>query len=279
MDAQVTWNLWRRILREDDLQRALFAPGLAQRAEEFGLSREELSIALAYARTPRETRWAIDTYRFRSYNVVVEALYVAAPLSARLLERRGFVLDELAQEYLASVGWCDDGPYTYRLCAAALAFVNAKYGAERDPDLGALIEFEAATVALMRSLAGSELAPPPELQAEELERRQVRFVQTGRGVLVRSRFDLTPWLRDPDSIGATRLEPKPITFLRYLRSSREEPGLFALRERAQQGYELLASPRSLAELAELLGETDSAALSALLRRFAGLGVVGRAEEL
>lgn len=275
MNALTVWNVWRRILREDALGAAMFGADPGPRLLELGLSESECAIALSYARTKEPTRWAIETYRFRSFNVIVEALLVAAPLTARLLSRRDHDLDALARAYLTTVDWKDDGPYTYRTCAAMLVFLRGTLG-ESDSELAELIDFEAATVGLLRSLSTHAWESVPSLDEEEMGRllaRDARFVQSGRGVIWVSRFDLAPWLGEPDAIGVSKLEPKRVTFLRYLRSQEEDPALLSLKVRALSVYESLAEPRSVVEVAALLGETDPSHAAKVMRRFASLNVI------
>jgi len=274
MNAQVLWKVWRRILKEDALQAALFQPDFSERAREFGLDEEQTAIALAYARTPKQTRWNIDTYRFRSGKVAVSALSIAAPITWRLLLQRGHDVDALSHAYLAQVGWVDEGPFTHRICAGMLKFLSAgPCLAAQDPELRELIAFEAATVSLLLSLAGRRISAPDPAWQSLVDREDVRFVQSRQAIVIDTSLDVTPWLRDPALIGVVPLSVQNLSLLRYVRSSDEAPGLITLRERSQLTYKLLAEPHSVPELSELLQDEARDPASATLRRFLSLGVV------
>jgi hypothetical protein len=192
------------------------------------------------------------------------------PLLERLLERRGHDVEAFATQFLHATGWHDNGPYTYRTSARVLEYLADGIGVP-DAELQDVAAFEQATCALLQRLAGPELPAPAPGEVRQDDERQ-RFSHSRRGLLVTTRFDPRPWLADPESVGRSPLERDPVVFLRYLRSSADEPGLLVLGERSRHTYEAFDVPRSVREVAQRV-QAEPDAVVRLVQRLLALGVL------
>jgi hypothetical protein len=283
MDAQMVWGVWRRILREPALGRALFEPDLAARAPELGLSQAQLAAALAYAATPHRTRWFVENYRFRIVSSFQHALETGAPMTARALTALGHDLRVLGERHLEATGWADHGPYVYTFCAEILeALHGAAFTAEL-PGLRDLIRLEAASVALVRRLAevphdqwwkpSSPGGMPDGLDG--VDPASVALRQTGHAAVVTTTHVLVPWLRDPAQLGKHALEPGAQHLLIYLTSPSAGYKLAGIPVRGVELYEALAEPRTLAQLRApgALGPVPDADDLAILQRLCRYGAI------
>ena len=201
MNPQVVWHVWRRIMREPQLQHALFASG--ERAPELGrfsLDHEECEAAWAYARQGDRAKWFVTNYRFRLANSFLNALETGAPLTLRALLAQGADIQSLSHAFLDRHAWKDYGPYVYAYCRDALRFLGERPDVTALAGLADLIAFERDTVTWLIAL-GSASSPadagPPA--AGVIERAPLaRYHRCG--------VRLSAWLRDKTLLGRTPLE-------------------------------------------------------------------------
>jgi hypothetical protein len=274
MDAEKVFAVWRRILREEALSEAFFHQDFPARAPSFGLTPEEIEIALTYHKNLTGSRWAFEGYRFRMVRVAVYALQVGAPLTVNVLEASGRDMQSLARDFLVDVAWRDDGPFVYRTCADALAYLRALPSLAAIPALTDVMALESEAVALVRRLAelpaaswttGSD-APAPAPGS--------RYQRTGNGVIVTTEHAIGPWLEDMEQAGKAPPEPVRQHLLVYLKSPAENLGYAVLSKTGKALLDALAEPRSLAEATKAIEPLDGGkSARALLRRFLELGVL------
>lgn len=266
MDARTGWHTWRRVMREERLQAAMFGGRLAEQAAELGLSPSEREVVEHYASSPAGTRFFITNYRFRMTSSFVYALETAAPLTHRLLRANHVDLAAVTREFLDSVGWRDFGPYVFTYGGRILDRL-----AER-PDLASLHglpELIAVEQAGVRITIGA--AEDPERTAAVPDR--YRAVTAAAAVDVG--LDLSSWLRDGATLGRTRLPTRPCSYLVHLRAPDLQRRIVSVPPAAARMLRALVTPMTADELAVALdGSTpergDGAALLAKLVR---LGVV------
>lgn len=277
MEAERVWKVWRRILREPSLFDRLFLPDFASAAASFGLSPEESRIALEYARTPKGTRWAVETYRYRIVSAALDALAVGAPMTLKLLAASGRELRASAQEHVERTGWVDDGPFLYRKCARYLDHLQQQAWAREVPYLADAIALESGVLELTRraACAASPPWPAPAQRAAPADWAGATFAQTGTGTVVTTEHQLTPWLMDPSQVGEAALVRERQHLLAYLPSADEDASFGVLGESAKVVFTLLERPRPYPELLAAMkarGEAEEA-LTAALRMFLEMGVV------
>ena len=249
LDAQTVWHAWRRIMRDDSVQEAMFSGSLAERAAELELSPAELEVAECYAASPAGTRFFIAGFRYRMASSFLNALETAAPLTHRLMRANGIEIEALGTEFLESVGWRDFGPYVHTYGAEVLGFLCAHpvVGALRGlTDLAAL---ELAAVRL--TIAAAERAPdftpvPGRYRASDA----VSFVTT--------ELDVSPLLRGEREVAAGSR-----TFLVFLTPPDLRRRIVAVPDSAAELVRSLKEPRPVAE----------AGGQALLAKLVRLGVV------
>ncbi|CAM2171617.1 hypothetical protein PSAC2689_10583 [Paraburkholderia sacchari] len=125
MNPQVVWHVWRRIMREPELQNALFSPDEHARSlDRFGFTQDECDAAWAYARQGDRAKWFVTNYRFRLTNSFLNALETGAPLTLRALLGRGADIPALSRAFLDRHAWKDYGPYVHAYCLDALRFLS-----------------------------------------------------------------------------------------------------------------------------------------------------------
>lgn len=254
LPAQATWQVWRRIMREQPLQQALFHPPAGRLTDEtlddFGLLGEQAQAARAYAEQADRAQWFVLNYRFRLANSFVNALDTGAPLVLRVLLNRGLDVTALGREFLDQQAWKDFGPYVYAYCAAALEFLAAHAVAKECPGLNDLIGLEAAVVALMRDL-GSQPA-----QATAADDAAGPLRRSARARSHDSAYGLAAALRDKSSLGRVDLVALPPGqqehFIVYLPDLQAAHKYAVIPPRAAQILAALAQPCAAAELPQRL---------------------------
>lgn len=250
LDAQTVWHAWRRVMRDDALQDAMFSGSLADRADELGLSPAELEVAERYAASPAGTRFFIAGFRYRMASSFLNALETAAPLTHRLLRANDVDIEALGTQFLKSVGWRDFGPYVHTYGAQVLGFLCAHLEVGVLRGLTDLAALELAAVRL--TTAAAEQAPdftpiPGRYRASDAVSR------------VRTELDVSPLLRG----GGREVAPGPRTFLVFLAPTDLRRRIVAVPEEAVELVFSLRRPRPAAEVGD----------RALLAKLVRLGVV------
>lgn len=281
MNAELTWRVWRRLLREPRLSARLFEPGFMEEAAAWGLSPEEARIAAAYGATPEGTRWALETYRFRLVTSTNHTMAWCAPLTHAVLEKLEPDLHEATSRYLDSIGWVDDGAFHYRACARYLDFLAERLPRRGGPGVQDILQLEARAVSLLRALArapSSQWIAPAEREVPASTLPRACFVKTGTGAVVTTEYTLTPWLEDPSELLSSQLEARPQHLLVYLPSAQDEHALAVIGVVAKQLLEELEQPRSfLALRGRVAGGVSDESLAEVVGRLLKLGVIRRAE--
>ncbi|MFD7657760.1 hypothetical protein ACFV4N_27620 [Actinosynnema sp. NPDC059797] len=254
LDARTVWNAWRRVMREDAIQDAMFSGALAERAGELGLDPEEREVVERYATTPAGTRFFIASFRYRMSSSFVNALETAAPLTHRLLLANGADVGALGEEFLDSVGWRDFGPYVYTYGGEVLRFLRDHPDAGRLHGLADLVAIELAAVGVTIAASGTapDFTPTPGA-----------YRASSAVTSVTTALDVSGWLRAGARLGRDPVPAGPRAFLVYLAPP-------DLRRR------VVAVPDAVAGLVRSLEEPRPAAEAgdpALLDRLVRLGVL------
>jgi hypothetical protein len=254
MQAQSVWNVWRRILREESLQQALFDPPDGKLQEDallsvYGLRNDELTAACSYAEQADRAKWFVLNYRFRLANSFLNALEVGAPLVLRTLLNKGVDVNQLGCEFLDRHRWKDFGPYVYTYCAEALMFLECHEVSKEIKGFRDLIGLENIVITLMRDL--STLPPYPSAEAQlgllRLSPYAYRYS---------SDHHLSPVLRNKNILGHIDFEKLPNHqqehYLVYLPNPESLHKYVLLPQRAVEILAALADPCPCAQLPQRL---------------------------
>lgn len=279
MDAQICWNVWRRILREPPLSNAIVAIDSQEALNGFGLTDEEREIANAYRATPKQTAWFVTNYRYRLVSSYCFALETCAPFVWRLLRSHEIDMRSLVTQYLDRFGWRDTGPMVYTTCRILLDFVLKNLGNEI-AYLQDVVKFDNASVMLISSLAGvDESTWPNTTQRQQIEQTKLNadFQRTGTGVVQTVDYDITPWLKDKSAIGKLPLRRNVQHYLIYLPSASAAFKIARLNDIGKRVFESLAE---IATVDELLAHEEirqasvqRTELQSIIGHFLRLGVV------
>jgi hypothetical protein len=271
MDAQTSWNVWRKILTEPKFADAVLAGDVSALSSQ-RLTPEEIEICICYANTPRATQWFISNYRYRLVSSTAYALETSAPLTWRLLRAHKVDPRALAETFLDYTGWIDRGPYVYTTCQLILDFIKDSY-ASRIPYLNDLARLETAAATLLCSLAGDPAAFPGQegpLNSEESKLAPNRNVS-----VVTIPNDLRPWLKDPSLIGKTTLASAPLEILVRIPSPSASVRYTSIGASGRQLLHALDRPKTRRELlaAVATAAADGARIASVLDRLIELGAI------
>lgn len=247
MNPQTVWRVWRRIMRDPDLQHALFdEPGDSYKLEAFGFSDAELAAAQAYAKEAERAKWFVVNYRYRLINSFLNALETGAPLVLRSLLAKGADLRELGAAFLEMHGWKDYGPFVYTYCVDALRFLEQHPVTEVPTGLRDLIGLEHTLVNMLIQLS----TQPPARVDEPL------LARTPNAAYFRSSTRLSDWMRQKNQLGKADLGGAMEHYLMYLTNLDSAPKFVMLPPRAAEIYRALERPcarHQLADALEVLG--------------------------
>jgi hypothetical protein len=254
MQAQSVWRVWRRILREESLQQALFNPPSGKPQEDslssdYGLQNDELKAACSYAAQADRAQWFVLNYRFRLANSFLNALEVGAPLVLRALLNRDININQLGCEFLDRHGWKDFGPYVYTYCSEALIFLDNHTVSKEFAGFRSLIGLEASVVALMRDL--EKLPPYPATETNQGPLRLSPYAHR-----YSSNHRLSPVLRNKNNLGHIDCEKlqddQQEHYLIYLPNPESSHKYALLPQRGAEILEALAEPCPYEQLSQRL---------------------------
>lgn len=284
-DAEHIWRIWRRILREPPLQAAMFAADSEDRLAALGLDETERAVAGYYARHPAGTRFFITNYRFRMRSSFVHAIETTAPLTHRLLLAHRVDIDALAEEFLASVGWFDHGPWVFTYGGRILRYLVQKPALADLPGLRELVAIERAGIEVTIAASASDGVPPPPGSpdgvpppgnpATAADGRATgappgRYRLAGPVRAVRTEIDITEWLRDSRSIGRTGVPAGVRWYLVFLRRPELRRRIVAVPRSAVDLVTELHAPRPVADRPD---GPDAGQTSPVLDSLVRIGVV------
>ncbi len=277
MDARLVWDTWRRILRDDGLVEWVKRSGRADAAAAAGLNSAEIAVLADYARTPQATDTNIGMYRRGLVRNALAALS-RVPLSQHLLYTSGLDVDAVAADFARANGYADEGPNFWRLAGAFVAYLATR------PEFAALpqqdgLALDQALVVLARRLGATPVALWPAAtenvrDAARADRSSTRFVASRAAIVAMSRHDLTPWIENPrgyDPAEALALSPRH--WLIYFPAAESEPAYAELSERSAHIFDLLAEPKTAADVSRALGSLPTAEALTVIDGLAELGVV------
>jgi hypothetical protein len=283
MDAQLVWDMWRQVLRQDDLVDWVTHSGRNDDPAVSGFSSLEISVLADYACTPQATDTNIGMYRRGLVRNALAALS-RVPLSQHLLYRSGLDVEVVAADFARTNGYVDMGPNFWRLAGAFTAYLvmRPEFAAPAHQDVLAL---DLALVALARRLGAKPVEIWPDTAAIDAGTLSVpdpfsaRFMASCAATLSSSRCDLTPWIEDPygyDPADSPALSPH--YWLIYFPTAESEPAYAELSERSARIFSLLSTPMTAAGVTEAYGGLSVSEARSVIDGLAELGVVAGAAE-
>lgn len=277
MDARLVWNMWRRILTDDDLaELSMRAHGVEAVAA--GLNPAELAVFADYASTPQATSTNIGMYRRGLIRIALSALN-RIPLSQHLLYTSGLNIDDVASDFVRTNGYVDYGPNSWRLAGTFVDYLATRpeFASPVQQDVFSL---DRALVALALHLGKSPVALWPDNVAENVldvasvDRLSVSFVATRAAVVVASHHDLTSWIENPQSYDPTEsLVVSPRYWMLYFPAAESMPAYAELSARSARIFDLLATPKTAADVAQMLGNLSAAEVLNVIDRLGALGII------
>ncbi|GFM81617.1 hypothetical protein PSCICN_23090 [Pseudomonas cichorii] len=262
MEAEQVWKLWRRLLRDENLQAQLFsASGATQWLEGFNSS--DCKILSVYAQQFDRVKWFVENYQFRLINSFLNALETGAPLSLRALLHIGLDLNVQSKAFLRHKEWLDYGPRVYTYCEDALDFLAEVEELQAYPEILDMMRLERESVRLYRGLVN-----PQELQPDNCYQR------TPTARVYETRYALSGWLRQKDQLGLSRLPEKTEQVLIYLPNPQARHKFTLISPRAAYLYKCLEQHQFPAGLSLLLNADSASTLSS-----EDLALLGKLEQL
>jgi hypothetical protein len=279
MEARLVWDTWRRILTNDQLVDLVLHPKSSGESEASGLTAEELAILNDYASTPVPTETNIGMYRRGLVRNALGALNLV-PLTNNLLYLSGLDVDEIAENYVRSVGYADDGPNFWKTAAGFVDYLTTlpEFASQVWKDVMAL---DAATIALARRLGTSTVDVWPEDAAINLsetdslvDHESTRFVASHAAVVVSSSHDLTGWIENPYDFDVDEeLEASARLWLIYFPKAEAEHAYAELSPRSARAFNFLSTPKTVTEVSLALDGLPGAEVIEVIDSLAQLGVV------
>jgi hypothetical protein len=199
MKAQIVWNTWRRILRDETLQATILANkgNLSGKLE--GFSAAEIEVIEAYADDYDQAKWFVENYQFRLVNSFINALETGAPLSLRALMAKQVDLPEFSKKFLRDHEWRDYGPYVYSYCKDVIIWLTKEQQAlNLDDAIIDLLALEEKSVDLYLSLRDGVPSDDKATTAD--------IVTTNMSMVYQSKHRLSDWLRRKSDLGKTELD-------------------------------------------------------------------------
>jgi hypothetical protein len=273
MNAEETWRVWRRILREPALAEAVITGRIADGGAEFALSRfglipEQYEIAAQYAEQGEGVRWAVEAYQFRLIRVTRYSVAEGAPLTAKALLQAGHDLPALAAAFVEADGWLDRGPYVYANTIAYVDYLEqflSSHGHGENSSVLDVLRLERAGARLVANNADRAAGAVPPAQ---------RGRWTGRGSVERIGFDVPAWLSDPQGTNLADVAEQPKAMMVYLDGSAAHYAFAAIGDGAARVAEAFRTGGDTAQAAAMLGiEPTDVGLRGLPDTFVGWGVL------
>src|SRR4028119_251647 len=125
-DARLVWDTWRRILTSDALVEAAVQSKPSDPAV-LALAAQERAVFADYASTPVPADTMVSMFRRGLVRNALTALNLV-PMTRRLLYTSGLDAATVAEEFVKSIGYRDDGPYFWRGAADFVAYLATAPG-------------------------------------------------------------------------------------------------------------------------------------------------------
>lgn len=279
MDAQLVWNTWRRILKDDQLVDWVLRPTDSRSGQVSGLSAGEMAILADYASTPVATDSNIGMYRRGLVRNALAALSLV-PLTRGLLYGSGLDVEAAASDFVQFAAYRDDGPYFWRIAGGFITYLSKlpQFATELQQDV---LTLDAAAVELAIRLGKSAPEVWPATAAGAFSEsgwragsESARFVACRAAVALSTSHDLTGWIEnsedfDPDEA----LAPSRRHWLIYFPAAEAARAYAELSDRTISVFDLLSTPKTPTEMSMALDGCTVVEVLGVIESLAELGVV------
>jgi hypothetical protein len=220
MDAKLVYDVWLRLISDEELYRAMLDDTHRGLAASRGLGESELEI-LEKFRSEKGTRWNIENLRFRTALEVSDTLGSYLPRTIRMLTNGDANwLQDISFEYLAFHKWVEYGHHRFAECERFAAYVADRIMKRRvtPAHLDSVLAFELGVVSVLKrtlEVPAEAWSAPRELADAELG--QARLRRSPCCDVIALPVDIREWVTSGDPLrGQVRSEP--VAFLVYVPS-------------------------------------------------------------
>lgn len=270
---QRVWQVWRRLLRDDEWREALVSGAWEPRLA--GLSPEDCAVVEDYASTPEATRITTTMFRRRTRTVARSSLSLVAPFSKRLLDQTGDDRrEEITLAYTRASGYADDGP---NFCRTALRFIGVLRDQEEfraQPGWSDVLALDEASLRLQLRLGLDDAWQGPRASDAGFDPEAGESYDALDGWLMealdhfelaKTEHDLTAWLQAPGTaLGKTALAPGPCHWAVLLANREDSVEYAQITADAARALMALRAPLPPRALAPVLPHLDEEAVLCVL---------------
>jgi hypothetical protein len=251
-DPRVVFEVWLRLISDEELYDATIAGRHAELFDSRNLGPIELAILDDFSKLPG-TRWNIENLRFRAAAEAAASLVSYLPRTIRMLTNGDpDWLQEIAFEYLAHHHWKELGHFRYSECERFAAYAKKRIFKRRVPPayIEAVLDYELAVIALYKKTAGlhADAFASCSMPADDEALARLRLRPAPASAVVDLPVNLIDWIKSGDpSTGAVTAEP--ISLMLVVPSLSESHRIFPLGEGARGLYPLFSIERTAGEVA------------------------------
>lgn len=264
MDAQLVWNVWRKILSGEKLS---------------GLNTEEAAVVQEYLRTPTATDTCIGMYRQSLTETALSSLRLVQ-FCQRFVRTSGIDSNAVASDFVQRNGYQDYGPNSWHLAAAFLDDLAARpeFSSPVFQDAFAL-DRALTTLAQRLGEAPPDHWPDHQVDGEILHpgpdnRSDSRFKASPAAIVVKTLHDITSWVENPQGFDVNEhLIAEPRHWLIYFPNPESTHIYAALSARSAHILLLLETPMTAGDVAKSMETLSRAEALQVIESLAAIGVV------
>jgi hypothetical protein len=279
IDARLAYDVWMRVIRDEELADAVLSGSYAQLAAERGMDAEAVRV-LDALHAHRGTRWNLENLYYRAISETLAKLYVYLPCTISLLTNgnEDWARD-LCGDYLSRHGWNELGHLYLEEADRFVKFVRTRVMKRRvtHEHLEQVLTFESAWNDLLRRTRDvpasgwprRDIAWTDELVADAMPRP---------GPLVEwlsLPINFLEWIRNGNTT-ATDAKPEPVTLVLWIPSLEEARGVQRVSEGTHEVFDRCDGKTTTLAVADSMAEDfdlDRASVVATVRRWLQGGVL------
>ena len=264
MDAQLVWNVWRKILSGEKLS---------------GQNTEEAAVVQEYLRTPAATDTCIGMYRQSLTETSLSSLRLVQ-FCQRFFRTSGIDNNAVASDFVQRNGYQDYGPNSWHLAAAFLDDLAAR------PEFSSPVFQDAFSLDRALTTLAQRLgeAPPDHWPDHQVDgdilhpwsdnKSDSRFKASPAAIVVKTLHDITSWVENPQGFDVNEnLITEPRHWLIYFPNPESTHVYAALSERSAHILLLLETPMTARDVAKSMETLSTAEALEVIESLAAIGVV------
>jgi hypothetical protein len=264
MDAQLVWNVWRKILSGEKLS---------------GLTTDEAAVVQEYLSTPTATDTYIGMYRQSLTETALSSLRLVQ-FCQRFFRTSGIDGNAVASDFIQRNGYQDYGPNSWHLAAAFLDDLAARPEFS-SPVFQDAFSLDRALTTLAQRLGESppDLWPDHRVAGDILHpgsdnRSDSLFKASPAAIVVNTLHDITSWVENPQGFDVNeRLIAEPRHWLIFFPNSESTHVYAELSARTAHIMLLLETPMTAGDVAQSMETLSTAEALQIIESLAAIGVV------